>query len=636
MAPIDSSLGRLARAAKWTGLRLRADEGLARGLALLPVPALYALGALTYIKVARPGRGLEETLMWLVVLPLALPLGAAIYGLVRPRPASLGSLALDRHYGLHDRITNALAFSAVPPLRRSPLMQAAIEDALRTVGVVRARDAAPIRLPGEIPIVVLLVAGLVTLAQLEVRATRVLAPPPAPTVGQTLPADDLDLFSDLADELARDSKDPQTLAAVRRFNQLIEDLAHRRLDRREVFRRLEELERELSQDAREGAILEEALRNVASELRRSDLTKPVAEPLAEKRLADAEKALQELAEKLRNRGSPPSKAELDRLRQALRRASEANAARERTLDEEEREARAERDSLLRKKQEQGLSEREQGKLAQREKQLERLDRQKKQQAQARRQITKLDRELAEAAEQLLKQLGKSADSLESAAQELNRMAAKELSRREKQDLLRRLQELREVLRQQGKAGQEQLNRLNRFARKARGQDRGGEDGAGSPDKGGVRPGGVPLPIPGSGAEAGLLDRGGMRSGDKAGSGQRSSPAQGGGKGDKPASSGAGERGADWGVGHDENLTGEKSELKGQTKDVAAAGQDTGRGEASAEVIMGAADRGFVGRAYRSVYREYEAVAEEAMVQDDIPPGYRFYVQRYFQLIRPRE
>jgi hypothetical protein len=70
--------------------------------------------------------------------------------------------------------------------------------------------------------------------------------------------------------------------------------------------------------------------------------------------------------------------------------------------------------------------------------------------------------------------------------------------------------------------------------------------------------------------------------------------------------------------------------------VTAAGIDTGQGAASSQVIYGAAQRGFVGKGYKQVYVEYRTVAEQVMTKDEIPPGYRFYVQRYFQLIRPRE
>jgi hypothetical protein len=53
------------------------------------------------------------------------------------------------------------------------------------------------------------------------------------------------------------------------------------------------------------------------------------------------------------------------------------------------------------------------------------------------------------------------------------------------------------------------------------------------------------------------------------------------------------------------------------------------------VIRSAAQRGFASRDYRNVYAEYAEHAEEVIERDRIPPGYRFYVRRYFQLIRPR-
>ena len=73
-----------------------------------------------------------------------------------------------------------------------------------------------------------------------------------------------------------------------------------------------------------------------------------------------------------------------------------------------------------------------------------------------------------------------------------------------------------------------------------------------------------------------------------------------------------------------------------TQDTQVAGQDTGQGASRSEVILGAAERGFSHRGYRKVYTEYRTVAEEALNKDEIPGGYRFYVRRYFQLIRPRD
>ncbi|RYE78911.1 MAG: hypothetical protein EOO74_04575 [Myxococcales bacterium] len=68
----------------------------------------------------------------------------------------------------------------------------------------------------------------------------------------------------------------------------------------------------------------------------------------------------------------------------------------------------------------------------------------------------------------------------------------------------------------------------------------------------------------------------------------------------------------------------------------ASAADTGQGPSVSETIQGAAQRGFVGKKYQRVYTDYRTKAEEAMKNEEIPAGYRFYVQRYFQLIRPRE
>ena len=62
----------------------------------------------------------------------------------------------------------------------------------------------------------------------------------------------------------------------------------------------------------------------------------------------------------------------------------------------------------------------------------------------------------------------------------------------------------------------------------------------------------------------------------------------------------------------------------------------GEGPSRSQVIMGSAQRGFASRGYRDVYTDYSGHAEEVLERDEVPPGYRFYVRRYFQLIRPRD
>jgi hypothetical protein len=54
------------------------------------------------------------------------------------------------------------------------------------------------------------------------------------------------------------------------------------------------------------------------------------------------------------------------------------------------------------------------------------------------------------------------------------------------------------------------------------------------------------------------------------------------------------------------------------------------------VILAAAEKGFKGSGYKKVFTQYHTVAEDQINKEKIPDGYRFYVNRYFQLIRPRE
>jgi hypothetical protein len=98
---------------------------------------------------------------------------------------------------------------------------------------------------------------------------------------------------------------------------------------------------------------------------------------------------------------------------------------------------------------------------------------------------------------------------------------------------------------------------------------------------------------------------------------------------------AGKQGPGWGSGHDDKVQGGATGGKFGTQDTQVQGQETGQGGSRSEVIQGAAERGFSSRGYKKVFREYNTVAEEALDKDEIPGGYRFYVRRYFQLIRPR-
>jgi hypothetical protein len=575
----------------------------------------------------RPSPLTERALVAVVVLGFALVMVLALWAAFRRRPPFAGAIALDRHHATGGRVANALAFSRVPETERSALMQLAIDDAISNVRHLAPRRAVPIPVPRETALVAVLVVGLVALASFEVRVVRYVPPPPAPPP-LLMTADDVELFRDVGEELAHASQGPAQRAAVARYNRLIEDIADRRVDRHEVFRRLGEIERDLGKDMEaDREALDDGLEAVARELSKSGLSRKAADALAEKRLADAEKALKDLAEKLKDKRTPPSRAELERLRQALQQASKQSNDRLEAIEARRRELAAERESLLKRKKEAGDAGAADAdrKLEENQRRLERLERDKKRAERSQEKMSELDKELAKAAEDLRKELGEAAKDLEQGAENINRMAKQELDDEQKREMIRRLKELREVLRQDSQGGESRKERLQRFSERARGGQKPGQgqDGPGQGKQGGKGSKDVRLSL-------GRGDTTVELPGQGQGQGQATAEGRDGNQ------SGGNERGNQWGTGHDPNLQGKATSLDGKTQDVSAAGIDTGEGTASAEVIYGAAERGFRSKGYRDVFTEYETVAEQVFEKDDIPPGYRFYVRRYFQLIRPRE
>jgi hypothetical protein len=91
-----------------------------------------------------------------------------------------------------------------------------------------------------------------------------------------------------------------------------------------------------------------------------------------------------------------------------------------------------------------------------------------------------------------------------------------------------------------------------------------------------------------------------------------------------------------GAQHDENSRGAAVQTAQANQMVQVHGQQTGNGPSRSQVIRTAAADGFANRPYRQVYSPYWDRAREVLHQGEVPPGYRSYVRRYFQLIRPRE
>lgn len=641
-------LGQIRRAAATVELRMR----IARGLVVLPTAltaALAASAATLAVRKALP-HVLSNRRAWEILIGAAvLTIGAVVVAMARRLPPRAGAVALDRHHRLDGRLTNALAF-AEGSEPRTPLMEVAIDDACEHTGKLDPRRAAPIPVPRDLVGSIAAAAGVAAVALLHVPPK--VAPPP-PTAKQIdavqMSPDDVELFRDAAKELAKKDHSPEVQAAIEKFNQLIEDIANKRLDRMEAFRRMEDIERELfSGQEADAKAFDEALKQTAEELKKSDLGKPVGESLGKKDFDKAKKDLKDLAQQLKSGAKKPDKAALERLRKALQRAAAKKKEALAAINEKRNEI---REQLLQKKAQKkdnpdagAPNPEEERLLKKKERELERLDREAERQQAAQRKLDRLDRELAKAAEDLLKDLGLSAEDLEQAAEDINRMQQEQMSEKEKEELRQRLQELREMLRQQGQGGKRRMARMLKFGKRARGQggkqgDKGqgqkgqgqdqdgqdgndGQDGQGKDGQGNM-PGGQ------GGQKMLVLQKGG-------GAGQGQMPG-GDGQGQQgQGPDGQGPPGKGIGTQHDPNLTGKRTDLKAGTTDVQEQGVDTKQGPSNSEVILTAAERGFKGRGYKKVFTDYHTQAEREINKDTVPDGYRFYVHRYFQLIRPRE
>jgi hypothetical protein len=646
MSTHEHGIEQIRRLARQAERRIRLSMALDVGVRGLCAALVIGVAVVALRKVGVVG---EARARLLLVIEGASLVCAVVVAWAWRLPERAGARALDRFHGLHDRLASALVFADRGD--RTPFMDAAIEDAVTAAPGARPRLAVPIRAPGALSLAVGLGGVLSAVLLFEVRSHVPVAV--ARTIDPVeMAPDDLDDVKDFLRQLDEKNASEDTKAAIVEFNKLVEDIANKRLDRTEAFRRMESLEEKLLTGSEaDKKALEAELERVGDEMKKAELTKPAGAALADAKLDLARDALHDLAKKLRERGGAVDKAKLDQMRDALRRASEDAQKRQEAIEQRRQEL---ADEILKAKQRagDGGSDEERSLLEKKQRELERLDRDVSQQSSAGRQLDRLDRELQQAAEDLMKDMGVSADDLDRSAEDLNRMDQGQMTDKEKEELREKLKELRELVRQQGQGGKGQVMRLKRFGRMARGQGgsqgQGGQKGGDQGDEGKDDPGqngqgqgkggddsqgdnGHGGTAPGQGGETWVLGPNGekllMLSKGQSGAGQ--------GQGNDPGGEGGGKGGREWGVGHDPNLQGKATNPKMQAQDTQVEGAEA-HGASRSQVILGAAERGFSSKGYKKVYTEYHQVAEESLAKDEIPGGYLFYVKRYFQLIRPRE
>lgn len=633
----------------------------ASGLALVPLLA-GGVAAARPVSALRAARLLDET------GGLAGRIAAAVDLLDDPDPGPFARAAID------DAARRPLSPASAAPFHRPPDLAAGVGMTAAALAVGLGLEvAAPPPDPGPPPPT--LEALLLHPDDLDAQRAE---------------------LEELLDQTA-DGTDAAREAAA--LNAILEDLADRKIDREEALRRLSELSDALDADTPGLEGVARALESLGDALADQGAPRPDPDgrpgPLAslgELRAsleagdaARADRALRELADALDE--TAPSRAELARLRRALAAGADANPAE--AEDDALRQAREERDRLLQRQRdaERDMSPRDRRLLERQRRELERLERQAMT-GEQRRTLERLRRELEQSAEDLRRdpEDRSAAEALRRAAEELNRYAWEQLSQEQRERLARQVRQLRELLRrqregQQGAPGEgdEGRRRRDRFVLRASGQDGdgvplvmprpgggsgqpGGGDGQGQQGSGqgqngsGNRPGGgqgqsqgqdgsgsTPGGQPGGGAGGG-----GGTGADQDGDGRPDALVLGQGGGDaeivlpggaqgggqQSGGQGGGESGSQAGDGHDPTQLDDPTRLGGNRRTVQVAGE-VGDGPSRSQVIRGAAARGFADRGYRNVYDDYRDHAEAVIESEEIPDGYRFYVRRYFQLIRPR-
>jgi hypothetical protein len=432
----------------------------------------------------------------------------------------------------------------------------------------------------------------------------------------------------------------------------VTDLSNRGLDPAEAFDRLSELLRRADEATADLAQLPRALDQAGSELQSSAATRDSGRALSAEDGAATERALNDLAA----RAADASAGDRNRIATSLDRAgdrvgaiddgrtassqppsppapgtaprSSGASAMSTTADPQNGEAENQEPGHRRLARDQPQSSAAQSgqsgaPRAPGERRLQRLQRELKQTASACRTDPEACRK-----------------RLERHARELPRMEDEARSLAPRQRLAEAVRQLRERLRREGGATGDRAREERRFLRSARGE-KGRTHGA-TPGEGEARGGerilGEDPDDTGEGddmeSEGGDSDGAGdsaaLASGDSDSS--EGAPSDGNSGQGSPGQDSANGEGIGTQRGNDP--LGERGSMitRGHAREAAV---KDGAGPTRSQVIQSAAQRGFAHTGYQNVFTDYQAVVEESLDGAAVPPGRRYIVRRYFQLIRPQ-
>ncbi len=556
--------------------------------------------------------------------------GALVLAL-RRHPENAVATRLDRASGLADRLGTALDFERRVATEPHPdiqaLMRAAIDDALRHVPRANVRVAAPFRTPRDLRALSAFVVVGAAIAGLAFHPT----PPPLPlalrgaTPGtapatptpepETLDADDVDYqkqFVEEMKEIAASTQDENLKQLTDELQKLLDQAARGEISKQALLEQMDALERKYSQGGSDNLDkLLGGLKDLGQDLKKNKVTQRLGEALEKGDMDAAQKELERLADQIDKGEMKPE--EQKQLAEALEKAADKAEQKDKKEAEKEQKVadkkvkdKQEEIRRLEKKVAQNQNDEESKRTLEREKrELERLEREQKQEGeQPKRELQRLSRNLKNSAENMKeKNKYNSSKQLKNTGEDLKRVSQKMKNQQNQKRVQSQMRDLKDAIsrakprkgngkKSAGEAMREQ--RIQEWERRA----------------GGLRGN------PGAWRQTGE------------GQGQNGQNGQ---NGNGQNGQQTGER---WGTEHDPNLTDDPTRMANpKFADDQLKGRE-GQGASRRETILTSAQKGFAQTSYRKVYTDYKKVVEEVINAEKVPQGYKYYVKRYFQRIKP--
>lgn len=631
-----------------TRFRLRLQQMLER-ITTSSALSLAAIIVLLFLYKTRT-IGFDSMLLGLYASAVVTLLGA-LWGLLSPIRDQAVLKRLDQTHHTKDALGSSKDFLSkldqAPDHQHRAFMQAELRRTARLLRGIDPRRASRFRRPRDIPAVAVLSLALVAFVAmgLPVRdSARASVPPIQKIDGLRL---SMPYYEELTREiqelnrLAKKNNDPALQAFLKEYQRLLDALKRGELTRDEFNKAHKALlTRHFPGMKHEQAQLKSLAKRIAKAgqaMAQNKNLKQLAKALKANNIKAAKKAIDALKKQLeKGKLSPWQRRKiaaalkkaakmLKQTKAQFKQQQKANAKINKQIAKAQKKL-AQLQKRLSKAPDKQTRDRLKRQFKQQQRQLQKLQRQQKRLAQNRRSLQRLSRTLKQLAKQMKKR------TLDAATQKLLAKLQSQLSKYQSQQQrgMRRSQGvmsakmLKQLLKRLLKNGGRNKGQLSDYLKKAL-----GNKGC-SFCKGPGKAQGKRVKCPkcggnGKGPGAGL--RPGFGPGTMPGNGPGTTP------GTQPGGSKPGGKKA--GTGHKPgSVKGRPTDLNGKHINKKVPGKH-GNGPSEVNVYKGSSKKGFSSQSYRKVYVSYKKIREAVLNQEQVPPGYRDRIRRYFWLIRPR-